>query len=518
MAIVEKVNHEDILLYEILRHPVLCGEFIDNLDKAPHEEEFEYHDYQKEMLCDFNPNVELTCARSVGKTVALVGKIKWLLINKVFPDNQILYTVPNKVHLEPVWLGLVRSFRSNSFLKNFVAANSGINSSDHRITLLNNAELICRIAGTSGTGANVIGLHIPIIMLDEHGYYPWGTWIELQPTLNTFTQGSQLIASGVPTGLRENNVCWYVDMEDSSYTKHRVSAYDNPRFSEDDEERAIEQYGGKDADDFIHLVLGEHGAPIFSVFDRNLFSISSDPVYKLTIDGIKLRESLQEYVEKLAIFPTPPKNNGIVLGIDLGYTDPTAIVVLYIDSSGRLRFHGRIRLNKVSYAIQDKFIDLLDTKLKPGIIGVDAGHAGKAVTQRLLDADEFLHKDYHKRLIPIEFSSAISLGFDADGEEIKSKTKPFSVSVLQDYSNNHKLIYSSTDLEMISELERMTYSKTPTGDIVYKTLTPKGGQKGEDHFTSALLCGVLAYYLQNESMDFKRRTSRLARPRWFLGR
>jgi hypothetical protein len=71
----------------------------------------------------------------------------------------------------------------------------------------------------------------------------------------------------------------------------------------------------------------------------------------------------------------------------------------------------------------------------------------------------------------------------------------FAVIVLQDYVNNHKVIFSHKDLEMITELERMTYTKTQTGEVVYKTLTPKGGKRGEDHNTSALLCAVLSYYV-----------------------
>jgi hypothetical protein len=74
--------------------------------------------------------------------------------------------------------------------------------------------------------------------------------------------------------------------------------------------------------------------------------------------------------------------------------------------------------------------------------------------------------------------------------------------------NQHRIVFTSTDLEMISELERMTYTKTPTGEIVYRTITPKGGKKGEDHFTSALLCGSLAYHL---STDFSYRKT--ARPK-----
>jgi len=44
----------------------------------------------------------------------------------------------------------------------------------------------------------------------------------------------------------------------------------------------------------------------------------------------------------------------------------------------------------------------------------------------------------------------------------------------------------------------MTYTKNPNGDISYKTLTERGGKRGEDHFTSALLCGVAAFYFARE--------------------
>ena len=356
------------------------------------------------------------------------------------------------------------------------------------------------------------------VLTKNSGYYPWGTWVEMQPTVNTFTSGYRVIVAGVPTGLRENNVCYHVDKENSSYTKHNISAYENPRFTKEDEQKAIETYGGKDSDDFIHLVLGKHGKPVFALFDRNSMQITSKPVYKLTIDGMKLHSDIGDYFRRLSVFPgLPSKGSKCIFGIDLGYTEPTAIVILVEDSVGRLNFHGRIRLNKVNYYIQEKIIDWLDTKFEPIIIGIDEGSAGKAVIPRLKEHEEFSHKDFAKRIIPINFSSNIILGTDSEGNEIKSKTKPFSVGVLQNYTNNHKIVYSSTDLEMVTELERMTYSKTPTGEIVYRTLTQTGGKRGEDHFTAALLCGALAYYLEMESMDFRARRKKLAKTQWFIG-
>jgi hypothetical protein len=468
-----------------------------------YDEKFEFTGYQKETLADFNSHVSMCTARAIGKTVTDVALIMWILGFNVFPDvvmtsssASALFVVPSKVHLQPVWDGLMRGFRSNSFLSSFVRKNEGINSSDNIIKCLNGASLICRIAGQSGTGSNLVGLHVPFILVDEGGYFPWAAFSEMQPDLNEFTVGHREVVTGVPTGLREKNVLYYVDQVAENYSKHRVSAFDNPRT---DPEKIEEQYPDKSNEDYIHYILGQHGQPIFALFDRNLFRIEDYPVLKLDIDGIKLSDSLPEMFTRLEAFPTiKERNYGVVLGIDLGYTEPTAINVLYLDGTEKLRFHGRIKLSKVSYPLQEKIIDLLYKKFTPFVIGIDEGQTGKSVRQHLTEEPQYNNKLYRDIIMPIDFSSWTVIGTDSDGQEIKSKTKPFTVSLLQEFTNNHRIIYSYTDPEMIVELERMTYSKNPNGDISYKTLTERGGKRGEDHFTSALLCGVAAYYFTRE--------------------
>lgn len=448
-------------------------------------------------------------------TFSLSTLILWLLVYNVFPQDYVVYFVPGKAQLDPVWTNMIRILRSNSLLKYFITNGGGVNSSEFRITLLNQAVLLCRIAGQSGTGANVIGLHTPFVIVDEAGYFPWTVFMEMQPIMNSFTNGYRLMVSGVPTGVRENNVLYHCDQENSNYTKHRVNSFRNPRFSEKDKQFALEQYGGEDSEDYIHAVLGQHGKPVFSLFDRSLFSIGNDSVYKLQINGIQAGEDLGIYYEKLRLLPSlPEKSSKCIFGIDLGYTEPTAISILYFDNQNRLHFLSRIQLSKVSYPVQEKFINALDTKYEPLLIGIDKGSAGIATIQHLMEAEEYLHKDFSKRVIPIDFSSWLTLGFDSDGKEIKEKTKPFTVSVLQDYCNNHKLVFSYTDLDMVSELERMTYSKNPSGDISYKTLTFKGGKRGEDHFTSALLCGIGAWHLTNEFMETRSKRIKLFKPGW----
>lgn len=515
MALVEKLTHEELALYEILRNPVLCSEFINNIDKdSKKDDAFELTLYQKEILCDFNPYVSICTARATGKTLSLSNIIVWILIFKIFPDDYILYTVPSKVHLEPVFTNLIRLFRTNSFLKNFIDKKAGVNSSDYKITLLNQSILLCRIAGQSGTGANLIGLHTPFILLDEAGYYPNVAFNEMQPSLNVWTPGFREIVAGVPTGLRENNVLYSADQENDSFSKHRVTSYDNPRIKEEDELRAIEQFGGRDSDDFIHYFLGQHGKPTFSLFDRNTLRIETYPVFKLDINGILHNNNFESIVEKISQFPLiKAQNYGVFVGIDLGYTEPTAITIMYRDGNDCLKFHGRIKLTKVAYPLQEKLINILDNKFFPEAIGIDRGGAGVSVVQNLLEHQEYKKNNYAERLIPVDFSSSVVVGVSTDGTEIKTKTKVFSVSLLQEFSNSSKIIYSTTDLDMVSELERMTYTKGPTGEISYKTLTERGGKKGEDHFTSSLLCLVSAYNAVTNVLT-KRERRKLASPFW----
>lgn len=510
----EKISQEDLVLYEILKNPVLGPEFIYNIDLDPKlDTPFEFSWYQKDIMADFNPKVSMCTARAVGKTVSQYSLLLWALIFKLFPDDYILYTVPSKVHLEPVFTNLVRLFKTNSFLKNFIDGKGGVNSSEFKITLKNGSVLMCRIAGQSGTGANLIGLHTPWIEVDEAGYFPWNAFQEMQPSLNVWTPGFRQIISGVPTGMRERNVLYHADQDNAFFSKHRISALDNPRITDEDIEKAKEQYGGEDSEDYTHYVLGRHGRPVFALFDRNLMRVETYPVFQLKIDGIKT-EHLGEMVTKIEAFPAIREQNyGVIIGVDLGFTEPTAISIMYVDGKDRLRFHGRIQLTKVSYQIQEKLIDLLDTRFKPMLLALDRGNAGLGVIQALQESTDYLHKNYKDRIYPVDFSSWVSLGINQDGEENKVKLKPFFVSVLQELTVGHRVVYSSTDPEMITELERMTYTKNEKGDITYKTLTEKGGKRGDDHFTSALICAVGAYYMTTE---FTRATPKvkLLRARW----
>ena len=850
MALVKRLNERELALVEIFKHPVWCSEFLRSLDEEGErlEEEWEYTIYQKEFLCDFNSFVSICCGRSVGKTVSIMDKLVWFCINK-FWNETIVYTVPARVHLEPVFLRLTNWFRKHFLLKHYTG-RTGINSQNFTIKLNNGVTVDCRIAGQSGTGANVVGLHVPIILLDEAGFYPWGTWIELLPTLNTWQSGFQLIVSGVPTGLREKNVLYFTDQVDKTFTTHQISAHENPRYTEADEVRNIKQYGGVDGDDYIHMVLGQHGAPSFSMFDREKMALENYSVFRATLTGQKIKEDnthLFRFYNSLPAVPSSSK--GIMFGVDLGYcySEDTEVLTsrgwmkhtsiikkdtvacfdpethklvwdkplylweqdyvgdmievdgrstnfmvspehsvfvsktfgdtpqqytelkakelltlsnnrfrvkiaaqsdtcygpdtfklpyyycdrsdrddsvkevsmsvwlqflgwfisegsatanrnwevnitqgvnkyaaeidllfskmpyivsrreaktsagntqvswritckslcmwlreqcgvgsknkkipdfvfncsttdkelflrtllmgdgshlncgnespayisssellldqvqhlalslgyastksfyaqdaigrvsvmnrtentLYRDTSvkkvpyngkiyclktttgfyvtrrkgkpafqgntedtvimimnrakeqGPWRFLARITLKQVTYPQQEAILDTLDSHFNPRILAVDEGSAGKSLVQHLQIDDKYKRKKYKERLIPIAFRSNIQIGVDADGEPIEVRAKQFGMQLLQSKANNHDIIFSKMDEALIGELERTTYSKTSSGELVFKALTPKGGtRKAKDHNTAALICFVLGVYLTEELDDY----------------
>jgi len=170
-------------------------------------------------------------------------------------------------------------------------------------------------------------------------------------------------------------------------------------------------------------------------------------------------------------------------------------------------------MTKVKYPVQEKLIDYLDTRFSPDVIGIDTGNE-KGVVQHLLDDDQYIHKNYTKRLIPIMFGAWLELGKDEEGKDIKMKIKPHSVTLLQEYTNSHRIVYSSTDIDLVTELERMTYTKTATGELVFRSLTPGGGKRGEDHNTSAMLCAIYSYFLKMEYGITNKKPELLAVVRW----
>ena len=504
----EKVilDEGDLALLEMLDDIVIFGTFVRSTDESIDEgKSWEFDNYQKLMILDESPYISLCTGRTTGKTISLETKIIYNVVSNKYSNasaNEVVLVVQNKAQLEPVFLRLTQFFRRHPFLKNFVDRSS-INFSEHLIKLLNGATIRCRIVGSSAD-SNIIGLHAPSIFVDEAQVFNYAAWNSLGQVLTMWDENYQMWLSGVPNGLREKNILYEADQLDTKWSRHNVSRLQSPRYTEEQHRSDLKQYGGSEGDDYIHLVLGEHGVPAFSVFDRKLMKIESYDVNLSIMNNVTLEQAGGRFNEILNApdFPAIVQPDLVACGIDAGFSnDPTIITVMYRQDNV-WRIHLRYELRRIKYPLQAKIVDWLDNIYGFNMITLDAGSSGLALGQMLQDLEEFKHKNYQKRLTLVDFQGGIITGYDDEGKEKKDRIRKFTIQTLQKWSqNDHIIAFSERDDDMISELERVGFTRDMLGEPKYFVYSPTGGQKGDDHILASLLTWVYGYYYEYYSPE-----------------
>ena len=499
-----ELDENDIYVLEVLEDPVFFGEFIRSSEEdiESGQSGWTFDNYQKIMLLDESPYVSACTGRTTGKTVCLETKLLYCAASGKYAGSsadEILLVVQNKAQLDPIFLRLTQFFRRHHLLKNFVDRVS-INFSQHEIKLLNGSLIRCRIIGSTAD-SNIIGLHVPCIFVDEGQVFSYIAWNSLQQCLTSWDDGYQLWASGVPNGLRDKNVLFECDQLDARFSRHNVSRLASSRYTADQHERDLRKYGGSEGDDYVHLVLGQHGTPAFSVFDRKLMRIESYPVAVSLINNMSLEQVGGKYNELLAA-PDPPENDLLACAIDAGFSNEPTIITLMSRYKGIWRIFSRHELRRIKYPTQAKIINWLDNIYRFNMLALDAGHSGLALGHMLQDLDEFKNKDFAKRLTMVDFQGNVVTGYDEEGKEIKDRIRKFTINTLQTWAQNDQLIaFSSQDEEVISELERVGFTRDMLGQPRYFVYSPMGGQKGDDHILASILTWVYAYYNEYYSPD-----------------
>jgi len=530
----EKVtlSEGDLAVLEIIEDPVLFSEFIRCTDEEIEQGTgWHYDNYQRKMLIDSSPYISIATGRTTGKTASMETKIIHTAVSNKYKKasaNEILLVVQNKAQLEPVFLRLINFFRRHQLLKHFVD-RLGVNMSSHEIRLLNGCLIRCRIVGSTAD-SNVIGLHVPCIYVDEGQVFNYVAWNSLMQCLTTWDTVEScgadffLWVSGVPNGLREKNVLYECDQINEKFSRHNVSRLSSIRYTKQQHKTDLKQYGGESGDDYVHLVLGEHGSPAFSVFDRKLMRIEDYPVSVSILNNISLDQHDGQFNDLLRAPDLPAdiqkKYDLIIAGIDAGFSnDPTIITVLWREKETLTwREFVRIELRRIKYPLQAKIINWLDTIYGFNMIAVDAGHSGLALCQILQDEDgDFKSRNYIKRLIPVDFQANVVTGYDEDEKEIKDRVRKFTIQTLQKWSQNDQIIaFSTQDDDVISELERVGFTRDMLGQPKFFVYSSQGGQRGEDHILASLLTWVYGYYYKYYSPEkpTKGKYSDLVRGGW----
>lgn len=496
-AIEDIPTDEEWALVQILEHPVLFREFINEDD--PNIEPLERHE-RAWSTCD-NPFVSMCCGRSVHKTTTMHEMLFYWVINNMFisGDPGLLVMVPNKAQKDLSFFKIRSACLSHWLIRHWVSPNN-INITEGKIEFKNHFQLLMRIAGAAGSDANVIGIHTARIWVDEAQEFPWQTWLSLQNCLKEEIPGHQMLVSGVPNGARTENVLYHTDQEAHKYITFNISQEMMSWWTPEMEfaKRQLYKATFEDTEDYKHYVLGQHGMVAFSVFDRNRFSREDYDTVKSVYTMNSFEKSLRYnedgspnyHVEEVIICPPLPfnvRNPRIGLGYDVGFSpDPAVFFIMYEHSPGEWRNLVRISLERVEYPLQRMVLAWLDDVYHFNFIGIDMGGPGKVQYQDLTsDSSEYTRYNFKERLFPVEFGGYRVVAITEDGTEKKDQVKRVAVENLSRWIHEGRFIFSTKDTDLMDELERTKFTRTITGEPVYRT--------ENDHQMAAFMCAVESF-------------------------
>lgn len=492
------VFEQEWALTQILQHPVLFREFINQGDHNWHGLEM----HERAWTTCTNSYVSMCCGRSVHKTTTMIEMLYYWMINNMFipGDPGLFVLVPNKAQKDLAFFRIRSACLSHWLIKQYTGQ---INVTEGKIDFSNGFQLLMRIAGAAGSEANVIGLHTYRIWVDEAQELPWRTWLSLQNCLKVEIDDYQMITSGVPNGERRENVLYTTDQLDDKYIKFNVPQTIMSWWSPELEYTRRKEYFAvqEDSEDYKHYVLGQHGVPTFSVFDRTRFQTEDYESQLIVLnhhmfEGCKRKDpdgKVRYHLEEILSPPPVESYRGamprIGCGYDVGYSpDPGVFFIMHEDfQSGKWRCLARIVMQRVEYALQREVLTWLDKIYRFDFIGIDMGGPGKVQYQDLAgDLTQYEEYNYLQRLYPVEFGSYITVAVDEEGNEKKEQMKKHSVETLSRWvQQDRAFVFSKDDDNLMAELERTKFRRTVTGEPVYFT--------DDDHQMAAMMCAIMAY-------------------------
>jgi len=115
------------------------------------------------------------------------------------------------------------------------------------------------------------------------------------------------------------------------------------------------------------------------------------------------------------------------------------------------------------------------------------GGPGKVQFQDLTsDLSPYKKYRFMERLFPVEFGGYITVAIAEDGTEKKDQMKKVSVETLSRWVHEpNRFVFAQNDNDLMEELERTKFTRTITGEPVYKT--------DDDHQMAAMMCAIMAY-------------------------
>lgn len=415
--------------------------------------------------------------------------------------EQLLAT-PNSAQLQPLLNKFLTRLSNSMLTKGFIQhISKGHGTVDCR-SGSSTYRLYARIAGKTGE-SNFIGLHLPRIIIDEAQIFPMTGFTQMQPSYNHWEKSTRQIYCGVPTGGREGNVLYYLDQNSIQFKKYRIPATENPFFTARANIEYLKKYGGEDSQDYVNLILGDHGFSVHNIIPSHTIVTEPYDFYNYRYDQEKdKKEDYRDALDRRDLY----RKKRIVqtfLALDTGFIDPTVghIIAKYDDNTWRVLV--RYTLTRVPFPKQAEIIEWLDAFYDFDLICIDYGAGGSGLTlSQILQTDRF-GKKFRDRIHGVYFNQAVEVE-EIDGVKKKYNAKSLGGSELSRMIQDKELKFSEMDFEGISQLERVSYQTSVDGLMKFFVISEDGkGKSKSDHIFASYL--VFTITLLTKKTDVKKK-------------
>lgn len=421
--------------------------------------------------------------------------------------KEVLLLANNEAQIEPLLQKIVDRLRASPILSQYVKSiskNDGV--IDFRFP--GGEQVILRVRATGQGNNRLVGLHVGKVYVDEAQLFSEESWQQAAPTLNDWEADAQVVVAGVPNGAR-NTLLYLASKPSSLFKEYHIPAPNNPFYSADQDELNKKRYGGEQSDAYQQLVLGNHGQAVQVLLQREqITTVSLD--YTPGVYTEKQQKAGEMFYD---VIPTPKINyQTIAFGIDCGFIDPTVIMLLGKHESERWYVAHKVMLKRIDFDTQVKIIDWLAQHYRPSFVAIDAssGGGGMHIVHTLQNNDSYDRKYYQQVLVPVQFHSKMVVGYNTAGEEVQEYVKSVGASQLVQMIADGTIVFPEIDLELISELERITRAVNRSGQSSYFILSETGhGASNHDHQFAALICFAVAA----KQSEVRKTARRLALPR-----
>ncbi|MFA5036676.1 MAG: hypothetical protein WC479_05820 [Candidatus Izemoplasmatales bacterium] len=431
------------------------------------------------------PTKVMKTGRGLGKSIELEFFVLQNALLK--PNEETIISSFRRLHTKDRCETIIKYLLTIPYLRNMVDVRHINRTPIYTIPLINGNTIYGASTGDDPNATAIIGKHPSTRAIDEMEVYPKTAWIQFNEARSE--QGSNDIYVGVPNGLIGMP---FTDIQKDQEFKNcffRISRTMNPFWDQERKHKAIAIYGSETADEYKQQIHGEDGNPVQGVWPiETIMRLmkKSIPYYVRTVTP-------DDYVGRTPeelLSDLPFTVNPCVLGIDVGYTEPTVICVF--EKTDKYRLIARVNLqDKVIFDDQEEIIDYMFSYYN-AYGGIDCtGGDGREIEDALKNPKgKYIQKNYQNTIIGVNFAKKTIRGYTVEKEEIEEETKVFSTLQLLQLFVDGK-IEMPYDEDILEEFSNERKKKTESNRTIYTSTAT-------DHIISAFRCFAIARFLKEE--------------------